>query len=64
MKLWDKIQEKLGRTRDLIEVMEEDKDGEPIFIPNRAMRRAAVRASRKRGSGWTRPMKGGRESDA
>jgi len=62
VRLWGAFKRKVLK-RDVEEMLEAVEEGE-LFIPNRAMRRAALRASRKRGPGWTRPMKGGRGSDA
>ena len=62
MRLWDAFKRKILK-RDVEEMLEAVEEGEP-FIPNRAMRRAALRASCKRGPGWTRPMRKGRKSDA
>jgi hypothetical protein len=58
MKLLDRLLERVRRSAEIAEAISA---GNVITNPNRQQKRDHMRYMRRRGSGWTRPMRKGRE---
>ena len=61
MSLFDRIKGRLGLGGSVDEIVQAAAEDEQVFVPaNRAYRRAVARSGRRKGPGYTRPMKKGR----